>query len=204
LKIIAFSGRKQSGKTTAANAIHKRTGAVIVNFADVLKEIVALCFTNVEHYQDLFTTDESKCRLLPCGRSARELMQLVGTDYFRSIDPYCWVRTYRRRIKQISMSLFNLALFDSAPVVVTGDVRFENEVECIQQLGGHVIRLTRCPFPDDKHESETALDKMETVSLSCPPVEIPHIFDAVVDNSDSSVEQQNDTIWDLITSRRWL
>jgi hypothetical protein len=60
-------------------------------------------------------------------------------------------------------------------------VRFPNEVECIHDLGGVVIRLLRNPFKDEKidlHSSEVALDHYTD-------------FDLVVDNSKMSIEEQN-------------
>ena len=46
-------------------------------------------------------------------------------------------------------------------VIFIPDVRFPNEVEAIQKRGGYIIRLTRCPYPEDIDESETALDEWQ-------------------------------------------
>lgn len=215
LKIVAFSGKLQSGKTTAVDALKKQIAPhAIVNFADPLKHIIASCFTNAErlqHGEELFTTEASKNRRLPCGKSARELLQLVGTEWFRGIDPYCWVRVYRRTVGMIEKFTLH---GQQPPVIITSDVRFENEVECVQEMGGHVIRLTRCPFPDDKHSSETDLDAVEAVSIEYHRASGPDlpeyrpsatpIFDEVLDNSLMSVQLQTDAIDAIITERKWL
>ena len=93
-------------------------------------------------------------------------------------------------------------------IVLTGDVRFENEVKCIQELGGHVIRFLRSPFDDD-HASEAALDGVEYDTAHClaknfepPPGTI--LFDAIVDNREMNIEEQNEFVWNLVTERGWI
>lgn len=58
-------------------------------------------------------------------------------------DPDCWVRAYKggRRLQPIS---------SYADLILTPDVRFPNEVACIQDLGGHVIRQGPRLFPERK------------------------------------------------------
>ncbi len=80
--------------------------------------------------------------------------------------------------------------------------------ESVQEMGGHVIRLLRAPFPDDKHESETALDFAEMATLF-PKSHYyknttPILFDAVLDNCKMTIAEQNEAVWDLIKERNWL
>jgi len=193
MRIIAFSGKKQSGKTTAVTDLWQRIGPERlhqVDFADKLKRIVCTCFgAEITH---LFGgTDSQKNKLLPCGKSGREVLQIVGTDWFRSLDPDCWVRAYRKC----------LACIKSNSIVLTSDVRFPNEVKCIQDLGGHVIRLLRNPH-DDQHESETALDAMEIGTLKRRQPKL--VFDAIIDNRNMTIAEQNEAIWKLTNERGWL
>jgi len=197
MKIIGISGRKQSGKTTAAEfLIDQYWGAAeALCFADELKDIVCECFG--AKGDDLWGDDKGKQTLLPCGKTARRVLQIVGTDWFRSLDPDCWVRAYMggRRLQIISR--YN-------ELIVTPDVRFPNEVKCIQDLGGKVIRLLRCPFPEDKHESETALDRIElsAVGIWEPTTDQVICFDAFIDNRQMSIDEQNEAVWAIV--QPWL
>ena len=197
MKIIAFSGKKQSGKTTAVNYLASQCVSVdIIGFFSFAKEIIRRCF-NVVGNQDL---QETKDQMLDCGSTVRELQQRLGTDIFRGIDKCCWVNAYKSLVEDSWQS-------DWPPkLTLTADVRFPNEVKCIQDLGGHVIRLLRNPF-NDQHESETALDNMEQLSRS--PEESAYYtdaikFDAIIDNREMTIEEQNTAVWKLVTERGWI
>lgn len=182
MKIIAFSGKKQSGKTTASNFLEKMTGGTIIGFADSLKNIISVCFGATKEQLD--GTDKQKNTPLACGMTSRALMQMIGTDVFRNdLDPDCWLRAMKHK-----MSRYNSKLF------IIPDVRFANEVRFVQVDGGHVIRLLRAPFSDkDQHTSETALD------------DAPEgFFDYVLDNRGMNVEEQNMAIWEIVCERKWV
>jgi hypothetical protein len=78
--------------------------------------------------------------------TAREVMEVVGTDIFRKIKGDVWVSSTLRKIQQ-----------DQSQIAVIVDCRFPNEVESIKANGGKVIRLTRNPF-DSSATAEAALD----------------------------------------------
>ena len=214
MKLLTFSGKKQGGKTTAVNDISNRLDCShdIINFAGYLKEIVLNCFgeptksgINLYAVNVLGNHDYEKNGVLPCGNTARELLQWLGTDIMRAKDPDCWVKAYTARVVSSFQSDF------PPDIILTGDVRFPNEVKCVQDLGGHVIRLLRNPH-NDQHESETALDGMERRTLALEKLPYPDIqppsqmifFDAVIDNREMSVEEQSEEIWKLVNERGWL
>ena len=182
MKIIGLSGKKQSGKSTASDFLEKMTGGTVISFADGLKNIIRVCFGATKEQLD--GTDKQKNTKLQCSKTARELMQIVGTDWFRELDNHCWIRTMQRK-----MSLYHPELF------IIPDVRFANEVKFIQEGGeGHVIRLLRAPFSDkDQHLSETALDDVHK-----------GFFDYVLNNKGMSVEEQNMAIWELVREKGWV
>lgn len=67
----------------------------------------------------------------------REVLQKFGTESMRNVfHDDIWVRSLMRRIETSSHSKF-----------VISDVRFQNEVAAIRQLGGIVIRIRRGPEP---------------------------------------------------------
>ncbi len=78
--------------------------------------------------------------------TGREVMQVLGTDYFRQIDPSCWARGLYSTIEQEGYSL----------AIVT-DARFPNEITIGTERDAFAIRLTR-KLGNDIHESEKALD----------------------------------------------
>ena len=194
--LIGISGKKQSGKSTIAQYLIEQGCVGILCFADKIKEIVRdLFFEPEEDYIDL-DSEAGKQTVLRCGWTPRELLQIVGTDLFRSLYRDVWINAFKNQ----------MYLVEHYPVVVVPDVRFENEVEFIHSMGGKVIRLTRQPFPD-QHESETALDWLvnETEAWQagynteavCDPIKLH--FDAIIDNADMGISEQCQTAESLIS-----
>ena len=181
-KIIAFSARKQGGKTTATDYLNEvftesNRAVEVINFADPLKYFVQEYFCpSGEYWCDI--REENKNTMLYCGKTIREVLQIVGTDWFRTLDPDYWVRKWKVAVLQ-----------SKAEIILCGDVRFPNEIRAIQSLGGKVCRLMRNPFPDDKHASETALNNREGA------------FDWRIDNSRMSIDEQN--LETAILMQRW-
>lgn len=183
-KIIAFAGRKQSGKTTcsefvAQEYIAKMYGqkAKIYNFADPLKQDICINILGLSSDQ-CYGSDDHKNTLTECywdnkRLSAREVMQFVGTNVFRQMKQNVWASATINKIRN-----------DDPPIAIIADCRFPNEVEAIKNAGGLVIKLTRNPFNSD-HESETALDPENY------PIEN---FSLVVNNDSLSIKEQNEII----------
>ena len=181
--IIGISGRKQSGKTTAANDLYlKWNDSRVVCFADLLKMIVKLAFGATD--MNVNGSNDQKNEILPCRKTAREVMQIVGTDWFRTLDENCWIRWYENYLYK-TRNRFE----KGRDYIITPDVRFPNEIECIHKLGGKVIRLLRNPHPYDTHESEGALDYRHPKQH----------FDAVIDNQEMSIKQQNKAVWKIVS-----
>jgi len=246
-KILAFSGKKQSGKSTHSNFVHGyqlRAFRVVENFAmteggdlliktgeeddsygvlDIRRmdaqfaewanynmwpyvknyslatplKLMAVELFGVKEEQ-VFGTEIQKntkthlkwedmpkqraAKRKPAKRgkmTAREFLQFFGTDVCRNIYNDVWAE---RLIKDIEL--------ESSLLAVVDDVRFSNEVECVQNAGGKVIRLTRQPYPDS-HKSETDLDDYQN-------------FDAVVDNQNMSINETNQEIIKLLEQWGWL
>ena len=146
LKIVCLSGKAESGKTTAANAMAKEwrdagLEVLIANFGDLVKHVCA----------KFFNWDGDK------DESGRFLLQYVGTHKVRGRSPDYWVNFIA------SMLTF---CDDEWDVVILADTRFPNEIEVLKEFGfdvttvridrpNHVSKLT----PEQKqNESETALD----------------------------------------------
>ena len=112
-KSIAFAGKAGSGKTTLAKHLEMQ-GYQRLSFADPMREIVQLIYPGI---------DKSDPRY-------RELMQKLGTDWFRSFDEDVWLNILMRRV-------------GDNPVVVD-DVRFPNEVQALYNAG-FVVFFLECP-----------------------------------------------------------
>lgn len=182
--IIAFAGKKQSGKTTSAEFVtsrypHLKCG--IYNFADPLKKNICIDILGLT-YDQCYGSDIQKNELVDCywnkqQMTAREVMQFIGTDIFRNIQTNVWANATINKIYRDNMDL-----------AVIADCRFPNEVSAIKQAGGCVIKLNRNPYKSN-HESEIALDA---------PGYDHSIFDLVIDNHNIGISEQNAIIGQFV------
>lgn len=124
--------------------------------------------------RDVFFNGEIMESLLPSEYiTAREIMQLVGTEIFRNyFDPEIWIKTTFRDIEK-----------DSPKIALISDVRFPEEVDATIHNGGHIIRLLRNTCINDPHPSEISLDNYDFASWGervC-----------IIDNRDMSIEEKD-------------
>lgn len=209
IKIIAFAGRKQSGKTSCCqfvqeqfdianqsatvlvsdHAIHNHNRAShIYNFADPLKkmcmEILGLS------YQQCYGSDEEKNELVNCiwsesgeRMSAREVMQYLGTDIFRKMQHNVWADATIRKIQN-----------DNIPLSLIADCRFPNEVEAVKSAGGLVIKLNRNLY-NSQHDSETALDEDRYDNSK---------FDLIIDNRSLQISETHQLVLNYLQMKKVL
>jgi hypothetical protein len=200
--ILAFSGKKCSGKTTACEYCKKeieKAGFSVdtINFADTLKEIVLDCFvanSNItvgdlskEEYKNIKTDSQY---------TIRELLQHIGTDLFRSIDKNCWVNALKSKIDR-----------SDADVILIGDLRFRNEFSFLREAGACMIRLTR-QISSDNHSSETDLDSVAeyTAANGIPVLGVLNTlacddsgaFDWLIDNEVFSEDGKNSSLFSIL------
>ena len=159
----------------------------LYSFADLLKRNVCMDVLGLS-YEQCYGTDEQKNTMTEIispetskNITAREVMQFVGTDFFRKIYPNVWVDATIRKIEE-----------DNPALAVICDCRFPNEVGGVQKSGGRVIRLTKNEGSPDAHESETALDKNNFDWNK---------FDKIIDNKSLTIGQQNEVVYN--TMREW-
>ena len=164
--LIAFAGRKQSGKTTAANLLLPH-GFVRCSFAEPIKGMIArlMIDTGLTPDEIVRYMREEKETLIPeLGASTRYLLQTLGTEWGRQgIHADIWVNITRSRLERLD-----------AEYVVFDDLRFDNEAVLIRELGGlvvHVVRDPRAAFYPDLHSSESGIHH--------------HEDDAYIDNTGS-------------------
>lgn len=184
MKIIAFSGRKQSGKSTSGEFLNRINKNVkIYAFADRLKKDICIDILGM-NYDQCYGSDELKntpTNINWQGKklTAREVMEVVGTDIFRSLKKDVWVS-----------STINLIKKEKPEIACIVDVRFPDEVDAIHNIGGTVIRLTRDPF-NSKNSIECALDASNYNWKN---------FDFILDNSNIDENQKNNILEKMSSS----
>lgn len=194
-KIIAFAGRKQSGKTTCSEfiakyfngAIEPFNGAKIYNFADPLKKDICMNILGLT-YEQCYGEDIDKNTVTDIEwnglkLTAREVMQFVGTDLFRKMKYDVWSSATINKIKN-----------EKPKLAIIADCRFPNEVEAVRNAGGIVIKLTRNPYNSD-HASEVALDENVYPTSN---------FDLVIYNDNISIQEQNQVILNFLKKKKVL
>ncbi len=182
--ILGFAGKAASGKTTAAKhlapLLDRKTE--IIPMAKVLRDeveaflracgaeqFVPLVYGCQEDKLRVFQVDESlavqQCEKWPHfiaehsdiqqqpGRTAltvRRILQWWGTEYRRAQDPDYWTKAWARQVSGLPLDRIH---------VLVDDVRFINELETIQDLGGMIVKIERPGFnAAGNHASETSLD----------------------------------------------
>lgn len=170
---IGLTGYPGSGKNALAEVLVAEHGFTSIAFADAIREALL----GLDPIVDI-EKDDGQMVLLPYQRlswlvngvgweeakrsypDVRRLLQNLGTEAIRALDPGFWVRIAMKK-----------ALEADGPVVFT-DTRFPNEIDAIRRQGGILVRVERPGFgPVNSHSSESALDdeKAELVVLNVGP-----------------------------------
>jgi hypothetical protein len=163
--LIAFLGRKRSGKDTVADFLIKNKGFQKYVFADPLKKGLKAFFNLTdEQLYDEKLKEEIDPRW---GVSPRKLLQIIGTDIFQhSLNKFIpdlkgetrnhWVNLFKEwYLKEIKKNP-NIK-------IVIADARFIHEVKAIKELGGVVIKINRTigdNINNDIHISEMEIDSI--------------------------------------------
>ena len=168
----------------------------LYSFADPLKrfciDVLGLTF------EQAYGTDDQKNELTHCSQmpndpydgyqpglnipkklTAREVLQIVGTDFMRKLWSDCWAFATYKRIKD-----------DNVKLAIITDARFPNEVTIGKENGAKIIKLLRSPFKDN-HISETALDDFSDEN-----------FDVILNNGSMSIDEQNEALLPYV--EKWI
>ena len=138
-KIIGLSGYAKSGKDTVGQYLVSNYGFNRVAFADSVRQgVYALnpfipngdSFVRLQTVVDSLGWDTAK-EDIP---EVRRLLQLYGTEAGRDIHGQnIWIDNLQYKVE---------TLLENSHVVIT-DVRFENEFEYVESVGGTIMRVTR-------------------------------------------------------------
>jgi hypothetical protein len=151
--VIGIAGVAGAGKSSLAEVFEERHGLVRTPFAGPIKDMLS-AFLRASGVTDLtihrMVNEDLKEQPAPVlgGRSPRQAMQALGTEWGRSfITPDLWTESWRYRA--------GLELLRGIPGVTVDDIRFPNEVAAVRSMGGVVIRVDRPGFTGvNLHPSE--------------------------------------------------
>lgn len=182
--IIGFAGRQRSGKTSICKYLEKNRGAAIITVASALKGLVSKLLNcdidtlnarkddltpiyqafpqtrtsawldesieTVKQEIDVPTevVEELFNSFLGDSTTVRDLLQNIGTELIRKYNPMWHVNKLMENINNTDSGL-----------VVVDDMRFPNEREAVEKLGGQVFFIVRPDFTVQvsQHSSETSL-----------------------------------------------
>ena len=136
-KIIGLVGPSGSGKSAAAKVLTNTYGFRLAPMAGPLKRML---IAGGLQYDDVYGGLKEVPNDILGGQTPRHAMQTLGTEWGRDhIHPDIWVNmwtaSYRRDAVESGYGLLQ-------PVVVD-DVRFDNEVQAIRDLGGVIVEVFR-------------------------------------------------------------
>lgn len=129
--IVGISGKRGTGKTTAAQWMVKNHKFKQVSFAKDLKDIAKSLFPFTEN--DLTIPAKKEGLYKGHDWTPRDFLIHLG-EFMRFHEPNYWLD---RAMTNCKDQVKNNYVFD--------DVRYKNEAEAIKKLGGVILRIERYP-----------------------------------------------------------
>ena len=188
MNTVLIGGLAGSGKDTVAKIMDlflSENGYIVktYHFATKLKEIIAELEPLHNFYRENgwdFSIDNLYKQKTPYSRT---LMQVIGTELFRSIDRDIWARSLFSAVSSSSE-------YDRMSVIIIPDYRFSNEYEVAKRYSEKVLRVGVVRQGLDtsgecyKHSSETSLSNDD--------------YDYIINNNGTLAELQK-SVYNLIT-----
>lgn len=133
IPLVGLHGPATCGKDTVGRILRDEFGLERVAFADSIRDGLKGIF----RFNDLDFEGASKEAIIEwIGKSPRQLMQTLGTEWGRGlVREDIWLLLAERKIDKLREERY-------IPVVIT-DVRFENEAELIRSKGGTIWHIYR-------------------------------------------------------------
>lgn len=129
--LIGMAGKMGSGKSSVSDCFVKNNNFVKLSFAKPLKDsLVLLTGLDISNFTDM---EKKEVPIPGVGKSPRELMQLMATDFIREMVNYdFWLWRMGQSISK----------FSDRDIIID-DVRFENEANFIRSNGGKIVHIKR-------------------------------------------------------------
>lgn len=129
--LVAFTGRARSGKDTAAAFAAAYLHGYVYGLADPIRAMLNAGF-GIDMKSSYWETRKELPVAALGGRSPRQLMQWLGTEWGRKmVSEDVWI------------NMAKAELHANGPGMVISDLRFDNEAEWVRRLGGRVIHISR-------------------------------------------------------------
>lgn len=143
--VIGIAGRARTGKDTTANFLIAEYGGYRYSFADPLRAMLKAGL-GID-MADPYWAKNKEVEIAALGKSPRQLMQTLGTEWGRDmIHPEIWLTLATDKLRMHGRGM------------VIPDLRFENEVQWVRKYGGVIIHLSRDDAPEiAPHSSESGL-----------------------------------------------
>lgn len=171
MTLVGLLGTKGVGKDTVGDYLVSCHDYEKRAFATPIKEACSILF---QLPSTRFEGDEKEIVDPRHGLSPRQMMQLVGTDFFRGkVHKDFWIRHFQT---------FHAGRVENSPSLVVTDLRFQNEVDLIKSLGGMVLRITRAP-----REGQDGRHTTPDLHITEQGVALLQGVDATIEN-DASLE----------------
>lgn len=155
-KIIAFGHQKFTGKDTlirfCIDILRPQARALKIvrrSFADCLYDVCHLMYSWAGFQPRTYYAEHpyAKMNVLKNGKTVRDILIEVGTPVMRAYDNDVWINACLKN--------------NNFDVLFIGDLRFPNEFEAVENLGGTLIRITRPGLPEPTDLADTALNGWE-------------------------------------------
>jgi len=111
--------------------------------------------------------------------TVRDVMQFFGTNVCRKIYDPCWIESCYKRIEM-----------EQPEIAVIDDCRFRSEVMASKKKNARIVKLCR-KVDNDKHKSETEIDKMHHNN-----------FDLIIP-AEATIKEKNQLILDKMYEWEW-
>lgn len=169
--IIGLHGLARTGKDTAASYLVAQYALLSYAFAEPLKAAIMQMFNlTAEHIEGAL-----KEELLPgIGKSPRQLMQLLGTDWGRDlVHNQLWLLLAEQNLQ-------HMAAATQEPITgfVLRDVRFENEADWVRSKGGVIVHIHRPGAQQvNRHASESGIAIHDNDFVVHNDADLPYLYE---------------------------
>lgn len=171
--LIGLHGLARSGKDTTAAYIAAHYAFLTYALAFPLKAALADMF-NLNQAQ--IEGDQKEVPLPGIGKSPRQLMQLLGTEWGRHLvhDNLWLIIAQQNLANMLDMSTYPV------PGFVISDVRFENEATWVRAQGGVIVHIQRPEAVGvNPHSSEAGIAVHDNDFILRNDADLPHLYEQV-------------------------
>jgi hypothetical protein len=154
-------------------------------------------------------------RQYPKKISARYILQTLGTEWGRNVDPLLWAKYAHKVTGHIKTGfpytqergvITEMGPTFQIPGVIIPDHRFKNEIELTQEQGGYVIRLRRLAHEGGEGNVgiQGHVSEMEMRSIPADAFDLELLLEEGIDKVHKALEAvtnaSNGPVWEI---KRW-